>query len=225
MTWKRKLFDASLFFHKLIADKFGNAVYTTLKSDKFYKPLHDYEPRAAALELISREIYRYSTAGAAAELGVYRGDFARKINHFFPDKKLYLFDTFEGFDGRDADVDRKKNFSAGSQDFSQTSIQLVLGKMEHRENCIVKKGWFPDTADGIDESFCFASLDVDLYQPTLAGLRFFYPRLSPGGYLMIHDFNNGEYPGVRQAVKEFCTENHAGYVCLPDFCGSAVIAR
>ena len=31
MTWKRKLFDASLFFHKLIADKFGNAVYTTLQ--------------------------------------------------------------------------------------------------------------------------------------------------------------------------------------------------
>ncbi|WP_208873060.1 TylF/MycF/NovP-related O-methyltransferase [Fretibacterium fastidiosum] len=97
--------------------------------------------------------------------------------------------------------------------------------MEHGENCIVKKGWFPETADGIDESFCFASLDVDLYQPTLAGLRFFYPRLSPGGYLMIHDFNNREYPGVRQAVREFCTETHAGYVCLPDFCGSAVIAR
>ena len=158
----------------------GYTVYAMPKGGRFYKSLEDCEPRDAALELISREVSRYSIEGAVAELGVYRGDFAKRINHFFPDKKLYLFDTFAGFDGRDAVVDRERKFSTGDQDFSRTSEQLVLDKMEHRENCIVKKGWFPETAEGVQDKFCFVSLDVDLYKPTLAGLNFFYPRLIGG---------------------------------------------
>ena len=87
MTWKRKLFDASLFFHKLIADKFGNAVYTTLKSDSFYEPLHDYEPRAAALELISREVYRYSTRGGHSRAGRLPRRFCQEDQPLFPRQK------------------------------------------------------------------------------------------------------------------------------------------
>ena len=203
----------------------GYTVYAMPKGGRFYESLEDCEPRDAALELISREVRRYSIEGAVAELGVYRGDFAKRINHFFPDKKFYLFDTFTGFDGRDAAVDRERKFSTGDQDFSRTSEQLVLDKMEHRENCIVEKGWFPETAEGVQDKFCFVSLDVDLYKPTLAGLNFFYPRLMGGGSIMVHDFNNREYQGVRQAVKEFCVENCVGYVCLSDGCGTAVIAR
>ena len=40
--------------------------------------------------------------GAAAELGVYRGSFARCINALLPERTLYLFDTFEGFNPAEA---------------------------------------------------------------------------------------------------------------------------
>ena len=36
-----------------------------------------------------------------AEGGVFQGDFARHINRCFPKSKLYLFDTFSGFDKKD----------------------------------------------------------------------------------------------------------------------------
>ena len=199
--------------------------FFTLRSKVRGLHIVDFDPRVATLELMSREIKRYNIEGSCAELGVYRGEFAKLINHYFPDKKLYLFDTFEGFDKKDIDTDREKNFSDGTQDFSQTSIELVLSKMEHKENCIIKKGWFPNTAYGLEDKFCFVSLDADLYKPIRAGLEFFYPRLSHGGMIMIHDFNNEQYKGVHQAVKEFCDDNNIGYVCLSDFCGSAVITR
>lgn len=221
-NWKTKLFMSSLFFHRFIARKMGRDIYAI---NTQANPLHNYEPRAAVLELSSREVYHYGIEGSTAELGVYKGDFAELINHYFPDRKLYLFDTFKGFDTRDAELERAKNFSDASQNWSNTSEELVLSKMEHRENCIIRKGWFPDTAEGIDDKFCFVSLDADLYQPILAGLNFFYPRLVHGGVIMIHDFNNKGYNGVRQAVKEFCDKNNSGYVCLPDTCGSAVITR
>ena len=218
--WKKRLFERSLFLHKFIAKRFKKFIRVDDVG------LKSYEPRRATLELMSREIYHYGIEGNAAELGVYRGDFAKHINHYFPDRKLYLFDTFEGFDCRDADFDRQAgNWIVEADNFSKTSVELVLSKMEHKENCIIRKGWFPETADGIDDKFCFVSIDADLYQPTIAGLEFFYPRLVHSGVIMIHDFCNEQFSGVRKAVREFCDRNNIGYVCLSDARGSAVITR
>ena len=222
LRWKNKLFMGSLFFHRLFAHATGREI---LVAPKYAYSVSNYEVRNATLELISKEINRYNVEGSAAELGVYKGNFAMQINYFLPDRKLYLFDTFEGFDSRDAESDRAENFSSGTEDFSQTSEELVLSKMEHPENCIIRKGWFPDTAQGIDDRFCFVSIDADLYQPILAGLEFFYPRINHGGAIMIHDFNNNDYKGAREAVTEFCGRNNIGYVCIPDSYGSAVIVK
>jgi O-methyltransferase len=129
--------------------------------------------RHTTLELCSNEIKENKVDGNLAELGVYKGDFAKRINQLFPDKKLYLFDTFKGFDAKDINTEKQKSFSSGEQDFSDTSVELVLSKMKYRDNCIVRKGFFPDSATGIDDKFCFVSIDADLYEPILAGLNFF----------------------------------------------------
>ena len=64
--------------------------------------------------------------GNVAELGVYKGKFARYINRYFPGRKLYLFDTFAGFDKRDADREKTHKFSGVEQDFSDTSLEAVI---------------------------------------------------------------------------------------------------
>jgi O-methyltransferase len=185
---------------------------------------HDYI-RASSLELIANEIYDKNIDGNVAELGVYRGDFARLINKTFPDRELYLFDTFEGFDSRDVKTELKNNFSNGKEDFSDTNVELVLGKMQNRENCIVKKGFFPETAVGINNSFSFVSIDADLYDPVYNGLHFFYDRLNSGGYIMLHDYNNKYYNGAKAALRKFSTEKKISYFPICDPCGRAVIMK
>lgn len=181
--------------------------------------------RYTTLELCCNEIKSNNVEGNLAELGVYKGEFAKRLNQLFPGKKLYLFDTFEGFDQKDISTEKKSNFSSGEQDFSDTSVELVLSKMKYRDNCIVKKGFFPDSANGIDDTFCFVSIDADLYEPILAGLRFFYPRLSHKGYIFVHDFNNDLYKGSRKAVTEFCSTNNINYLPIPDSGGTAIITK
>ena len=194
------------------------------------KPLFRQDSRIISLELASREIYKYGIKGNVAEVGVYRGYFASYINHFFPDRMFYLFDTFCGFDRRDIKIEKERQFSEFKEHscFLDTNEMVVYDKMEYKDRCIFKKGYFPDTTEDIDknETFCFVHLDTDLYLPTLNGLRFFYPRLVKGGYIFVHDFN-GVAQGVRNAVKEFCDENRIGYVCLPDSIikGSIVITK
>lgn len=176
--------------------------------------------RITALKNISELIYENNVSGSTAELGVFQGQFAKHINEYFPDRKLYLFDTFTGFNKQDI----KKDLELGvgetildkPYDFTNTGEELVLKQMKFRENCIVKKGYFPETADNVSDKFCFVSLDADLYQPMLAGLKYFYPRLEKGGYIFIHDYFSDIFSGTKKAVLEFTKTEKINYVPLGD---------
>jgi O-methyltransferase len=181
--------------------------------------------RLSTLELVSKEINDSGKKGAVAELGVYKGKFARYINGYFPDRKFYLFDTFKGFDETDIKTEKINNFSDGEQDFSNTSVQKVLEIMPHPQQCVVKEGYFPQTTEGIDEEFVFVSIDTDLYDPIYNGLVYFYPRLIKGGYIFVHDYNNDGYTGAKKAVQQFCKENQISFTPLPDNCGTAIIVK
>lgn len=181
--------------------------------------------REQTLAFISKEIYRRKTQGSVAELGVYKGQFSKKINTVFPDKKMYLFDTFTGFDDRDIKSDMYLNKGDRLSKFDDTNVNNVISIMPHPEMCEVKKGFFPDTFDIPGECFSYVSIDVDLYEPIKRGLEIFYPRLAKGGYIMIHDYNTIAFDGSKNAVQEFCDKNDVSIVPLPDIDGTAVITK
>ena len=181
--------------------------------------------RLSALELAANEINKNGIEGSTAELGVYKGKFARYINQYFPHRKLFLFDTFEGFNETDIHIEQKESFSMGEQDFTDTSVTEVLKRMPHPLQCVVKKGFFPETAEGVEEEFVFVSIDADLYSPILSGLNFFYPRLKKGGYIFVHDYNNDGYKGAKQAVEEYCKAHDVRCTPLPDAGGTAIIVK
>lgn len=185
-----------------------------------------FDTRIAVLRQVAIEIYDNGVEGNVAELGVFKGEFARYINESFLDRKLYLFDTFNGFDERDIVQEKAGQFSnSETGDFSYNDIQSILHKMKKPENCIIKKGYFPDSAVNMDERFAFVSIDVDLYAPIYEGLDYFYPRLNPGGYIFVHDYNSTRFFGVKQAVQDYCRKNGVRYVPINDLCGSAVIIK
>lgn len=190
------------------------------------KALSEDYVRVSSLELAAEEINLWGIEGCVAELGVYKGEFAQKINALFLDRKLYLFDTFKGFDEKDIVFEAEKKYSgADSAHFSDTSVSFVLQRMPYPENCIIRKGYFPDTAMGIEEKFAFVSIDADLYQPIYEGLKWFYPRMSKHGYIFVHDYNNVRYKGVKEAVLQFAREMDLSFFPLSDYSGSAIIIK
>jgi len=182
--------------------------------------------RLSSLELTAAEIYNNHIEGNIAELGVFRGDFAKVLNEIFFDRKLYLFDTFEGFNEQDLVTERNNFFSeSATSDFSNTSVDFVLSRMKYPQNCIVKKGYFPDTVCDLNEQFSFVSIDTDLFNPIYSGLQYFYPRLKKGGYIFIHDYNNFRFKGAKEAIQKYCSENVISIFPLSDISGSAVIIK
>lgn len=163
------------------------------------------QSRILFLKRFAERVYKEGISGSVAEAGVYRGDFARHINRYFPDRKCYLFDTFSGF--TDYDIAREQKESMTSADYMKdVKIEEVLAKMPNKEKIILRPGRFPETAEGIDDRFAFVNLDMDLYEPTIEGLRFFYPRMSEGGVILIHDYFSEAYPNIEQSVDDFVRE-------------------
>ena len=152
--------------------------------------------RIRTLEALCKKLA--DVPGAAAELGVYRGGFARCINALLPERRLYLFDTFAGFD-------ENESAEAGLRAAHRNnSLERVLSLLPHPESVCPRVGLFPETAAGLEgERFALVSLDVDLEESTLSGLRWFLPRMNPGGYLLLHDYNNSALPGVKAALARY----------------------
>ncbi len=179
--------------------------------------------RDATLALICREIDEGGVPGALAELGVFQGDFAWLMSRHLPDRPIHLFDTFQGFD--DAEVTQDQGLVDSFHDFSATDPSVVRARFAQPDLVSLHVGRFPETTEGVEETFALVSIDADLYAPMLSGLRWFYPRLSPGGAILAHDYNNGAFGGAKNAVREFQAESGVTITPLPDWGGTAVVTK
>lgn len=200
-----------------------------LPGDPVPRRIMNLEPwdlvRRDMLVLLLRSLNQRRVPGDLAELGVYRGFTARLFHHYMPDRALHLFDTFAGFDPHDVQAEERVGGRGTLKGhFADTSVEGVLRFLERKnDNVHVYPGRFPDTIPPELESRTFAlvHLDADLYEPTLAGLRWFYPRIAPGGFVVVHDYN--AWPGARRAVDEFFAGRPQVPVPMPDKSGSVVV--
>ena len=150
--------------------------------------------------------------GSFIEIGTYKGCSAKLICEVKGDKKFYVCDTFEGLpesDPEDKSVHRVKQYAC--------SLESVSDYLNDYPNVTFVKGFFPLSAQGVipeDEKFAFAHIDVDLYEGTLQGIEYLYPRMISGGVIISHDFSI--LAGVRQAVYEFMEKHpEASMIELP----------
>jgi O-methyltransferase len=151
--------------------------------------------------------------GGIAELGVFRGGSARLICEVKGDRPLHLFDTFSGLPDSGAADTRFKGGSFAS------SFEQVQAYLKAYPNVHFHQGFFPGTAAGLEDlRFCFVHLDGDLYESTLSGLEWFYPRLNRGGVLISHDYY-GPSDGVGRAFDEYFADKPE---CLVELSGTQV---
>jgi len=174
---------------------------------------------------LANEIYRKKINGSVVELGVDFGDTAKYLNLVFEDRTFYLFDTFEGFPTDQVQYERSLGTMVEKMtDFynDRSTQDKVLGKMFYPEKCVIKKGIFPDSLNGLEDNFALVHIDCDLSKPIYDALEYFYPRMSDGGYLCVHDYHNPNYPGVHQVVKDFVDKYNASMVPIPSYLGVVI---
>ena len=183
--------------------------------------------RLATLELLTRRLKNVS--GNVAELGVYKGGFACCLNFLMPERKLYLFDSFEGFEKAEGLKEKSDHncTEAFLEAHKNTSIKKVLDRLPYPEVAVVCQGYFPESAKDVEDMYCLVSLDVDFEDTTYEGLCYFWPRMEQGGYLLLHDWDSPNLSGVKMALNRF--EEKLGYriasVPLCDTGGTLVLCK
>ena len=181
-------------------------------------------PRLTFLSLLFDQIQKEGLEGDIAEVGVYRGDtaviLARNARRL--DRIAWLLDTFNGFDQRDlSGID-----SGGGAHFADTSLDAVRERVGTANTQYIQ-GFFPETATQLPPlgRYCLVHIDCDLYAPIFSALEYFYPRVVPGGYLVVHDYGSLCWDGAEKAVDTFFAGRPEGIVPMPDSAGSVVVRK
>ncbi len=96
---------------------------------------------------------------------------------------------------------------------------------EYLSFCEFIVGYFPESIpnDFDNKKFSVVSLDADLYEPTKAGLEYFYKFMDDGALFLLHDYSSGYWDGCKRAVDEFCEKENQHLILMPDKSGSAFI--
>lgn len=191
-------------------------------------PFNAFQRFQTRLELVQYFLATLELPGARAECGVYRGAAAlllayawRSRRPEFQGEDLYLIDSYSGTSAslaqdripvRDAGGATRMDdfFPAGKTD---TSPALVRGFFTDFPAVNICAGWIPDVFATLPErEWAFVHLDLSLYEPTLASLEYFHPRLTKGGVVLC----DGSIfcPGAARAWEEFCGRRDLPYVLL-----------
>jgi hypothetical protein len=184
-------------------------------------------PRFYALYQNLSQVLKDGIAGDFAEIGVYRGNSAKLLKFFTTkgNRDLFLFDTFAGPDPRDI---RGVDAGAAPTSFADVDFEAVRAFIGSERTRFVR-GYFPQSLAQLPEfdrhRFAVVHIDCDLYQPVRAALEVFYPKLEPGGVVILHDYASGWWPGASQAMDEFLRPRPERLVLIPDKSGTAMFRK
>lgn len=157
-----------------------------------------------------------SNSGDYVEFGCYKGAttvlLGKMLAELAPDKHLYAYDSFAGLPSKTREDD-----SSAGRDFQEGELAVskreVVGKIRRAglRNVIIKKAWFDQLdPEDLPGEIAFAFIDGDFYESQKVALELVVPRLTKGGIIICHDYNNPDLPGASQAVDEFL-QNYPEY--------------
>jgi hypothetical protein len=216
------------FMHRCLAD--SRVESPPLKA--FHRPL-------ASFFLAQYFLHALDIEGERAECGVFFGTSALLLCRAagakipgYTGSGLHLIDSFAGLSepspadgysirGRGANeagrATRPKGWLAAPIDEARATLKDYPGVSFH-------PGWIPQVLSALPEArWSFVHLDLDLYEPTLGSLEYFYPRLAAGGVIICDDYGAPLFPGAHRAWDQFCDDNGIAYVVLDT--GQSVILK
>lgn len=194
--------------------------------------------RCYALYKAVEYIVKNNIEGDFVECGVWRGGSSMVILktlmlHGVKNRKLYMYDTYEGMseptalDGKEANKEWKAAVvSDETNNWCLSKIDEVRANMQstgYDINLIeLVKGKVEDTIPGVlPGKLALLRLDTDWYESTRHELLHLFPLLVQNGVLVIDDY--GHWEGARKAVDEYFSGNSKAWMHRLDYSGRLMI--
>ena len=179
-----------------------------------------------------------------AECGCFLGHSTYMLAHILNvsgfENTLHVFDSFEGLSDFTSEDLTPITYDVSNEDLYNLSPQSrpnerrpFAGSLEVFDYLLsdfqfVKpyKGWIPSRFKEVANlTFSFVNLDLDIYEPTLDALSFFYPRVESGGVIWFDDYGFNTWPGCTKAVDDFRTQLSPRDLLMKNPFGGLVIIK
>lgn len=171
---------------------------------------------AREVEVVLRELGRVLTAqteGDVVEFGCYVGTTSVFLAEQLKgtDRKLYLYDSFEGLPDKTSEDDSPAGLQFKTGELLATKKQLIKNlKQANVPMPVIKKGWFSElTKADVPQKIAFAFLDGDYYHSVRDPLILIWNQLAPHATIIVDDYANEALPGAAKAVDEWLKTHSA----------------
>jgi O-methyltransferase len=133
------------------------------------------------------------------------------VAHNDQNRMVWCADSFEGMPvPKDADTEISSSADFSDREYLAVSLDQVkinfdkFGLLDDRVRFL--KGWFSDTLPNAPiQSLSLLRLDGDLYESTRDALVSLYHKVSPGGFVIVDDYNS--WGGCHAAIDDFRKEH------------------
>ena len=163
------------------------------------------QPRRYNLFYLTKMVEKLE--GSTAECGALKGGGSYLICAALSDRNThhYIFDSFMGLSKpKKTDVNELSSIKWRKGDLASSELELKANLKIYDDRITVHAGWIPSEFHNVsDKLFKLVQIDVDLESPTYDSLVFFYPRMVPGGIIILDDYPVDTCPGVEKTVDEF----------------------
>lgn len=166
--------------------------------------------------IILRELettLKNGVGGDVVEFGCYVGTtsvfLAERLKS--TDKKLYLYDSFEGLPPKTSEDDSPAGLQFKTGELLATKRQLITNlKQANVPMPRITKGWFSNLdKEDVPAEISFAFLDGDYYRSVHDPLALIWNSLASGAIIIVDDYANEALPGAAKATDEWL-QNHKG---------------
>ena len=162
-------------------------------------------------KLVDLVIQTQHIPGDIVECGSYKGGsgilMGLLLEELGSDKKIHLFDSFDGLPEPDADHD--KGYKRGQFKSNYDKLSVIIKELNLENRITLHKGWFSDTVPVFianeSPTISLFHVDCDLYNSTMDCFPSLYPLVSEGGAVVLDDFNDGGR-GEKKAIAQVITE-------------------
>ena len=133
------------------------------------------------------------------------------------DKSFYLFDTFSGIPEEQVSEEEKQRGRLKENSiYYEECFELARANFAPYPRAILVRGRVPDTLASVEiEKICYLSLDMNIAEPEVAAIEYFWDKLAPGAPVLMDDYGWKPYLPQKRALDKFASSRGVAICELP----------
>jgi hypothetical protein len=156
--------------------------------------------------------------------GIYSLAICEYVNFNSTNKSFYLFDTFKGIPEEQMSATERPARIGHNKTYYEDCFEIARRNFAPFPRAKLIRGNVPETLPGAGiDRVCYLSIDMNIAWPERKAIEYFWPKLSPGAFVVLDDYGFHGFEEQLRCMNEFARGIGVEILALPT--GQGLIAK